>query len=126
MNDEINKRLKALDIEDFIWIIYIGIIIMSFTSNYYERKYFLKKDKKDKEKYRGLNKIIFTILLIVYLYFLKGSIEDFKNLKENDSKKKKQLVTLSLIASLLITISGLIFLAIACVDDNLDVEIAFN
>ena len=43
-----------------------------------------------------------------------------------NSLKKKKLVTLSLIGSLLIAISGVIFLYIAYQDEELDVELAFN
>ena len=124
--DTLNNKLKALNIEDFIWIVYIGIIILSFYSNSLERKYFLTNDKYSKDKYQRITIIIFSILIIVYLYFLKSSIDDMRNLKDNDSPKKKKLVYLSFIASLLIAISGFIYLYIAFVDDNLDVEIAFN
>ena len=123
-SDELNKRLKQLKIEDFIWIIYIGIIILSLYSNSLERNYFLYNDFKSKKKYREILILIFSILVIVYLYFLKDSIDDIKNLRQNDSNRKKTLV--SFIASLLIAISGFIFLFIALVDDNLDIELAFN
>ena len=49
-----------------------------------------------------------------------------KKLRKTDSEQKKRLVTLSFIASLLITISGFIFLYIAIVDVDLNVELAFN
>ena len=125
-NDELNKRLKQLNIEDFIWIIYLGIIALSFYSNNIERKYFISKNSSFKKKYQNINIIIFSILLIVYLYFFKNTIDDLKNLKPNDSEKKKKLVYFSFIGSLFIAISGIIFLYIAFTDKNLDVEIAFN
>lgn len=125
-SDELNKRLKQLKIEDFIWIIYIGIIILSWYSNSLERKYFLYNDKNSKKKYREILILIFSILVVIYLYFLKDSIDDIKNLKPNDPDKKKLLVYLSFIASLLISISGFIFLFIAFTDNSLDIELAFN
>jgi len=125
-NENIEERIKELNIEDFIWTIYIGIIFLSFYSNNIERKYFLSKEKKFKVKYRTINIIIFSILLIVYLYFLNSSINDLKKLKQSDNEAKKKLIYLSFIASLCITISGLIFLYIALKDQNLDVELAFN
>ena len=125
-NDELNKRLKQLNIEDFIWIIYLGIIALSFYSNNIERKYFISKNSSFKKKYQNINIIIFSILLIVYLYFFKNTIDDLKNLKPNDSEKKKKLVYFSFVGSLFIAISGIIFLYIAFTDKNLDVEIAFN
>ena len=124
--NEINNRLKQIKIEDYIWIIYIGIIILSYYSNYLEKKYLLFNNINDKEKYREIIIIIFTILIFIYYYFLKSSFDDINNLKENDSNEKKELVYLSFIGSLLIFISGCIFLYIAFEDNNLDVELAFN
>ena len=125
-NEKLNNKLKELNIEDFIWIIYIGIIFLSWYSNSLERKYFLTNDQESKEKYRGIIIIIFSILIVVYLYFLKSSIDDLRELKPTDSPKKKKLVYLSFIASLLIAISGAIFLYIAISDEDLNVELAFN
>ena len=124
--NDISKRLKELKTEDFIWIIYIGIIFFSWFANSLEKKYFLYNDLDSKEKYREIIIIIFTILIIVYLYFLKESIDDLRNLKPNDTNKKKLLVYLSFIGSLLIAISGVIFLFIAISDESIDVELAFN
>lgn len=125
-NEELTNKLKQLKIEDFIWLIYIGIIIISWYSNSLERKYFLYHDTKSKEKYRNNMIFIFVILVIIYCYFLKDSFNDLKSLKIFDSKKKKDLTYLSFLASLLIVISGLIFLYIAYMDYDIDVELAFN
>ena len=70
--------------------------------------------------------IIFVILVIIYAYFLKDSYDDLKKLKPYDTDKKKRLIILSFIASLLIVISGVIYLFIVISDENIDVEIAFN
>lgn len=124
--EEINEKLKEIKSEDIIWIVLIGIIIISFISNKYERKYYINNDGESKIKYQSLNILISAILVIIYLYFLKGSIDSLKKLKPSDSSKKRNLVTLSFIASLLITISGVIFLYISITDNNLDVELAFD
>ena len=124
--DELNKKLKQLKIEDFIWLISIGIIIMSWYSNNLERKYFINNDLQSRDKYRKTMIIIFSILIIVYLYFLKDSFDDLKNIRLDDSNGKKNLTYLSFIGSLLIAISGIIFLYIAIKDEELNVELAFN
>ena len=126
MSKDIEDKLKELNIEDFIWLIYIGIILMSWYSNSLERKYYTCNDLQAKEKYRDIIIGIFIALLCVYLYFLYSAFNDYKKLKPSDSEKKKRLVTLSLIASLLIVISGTIFLYIAFADKDLNVELAFN
>ena len=124
--EDLSSKLKQLDIEDFIWIVYIGIIILSLYSNVLERNYYLNKDNYCKNRYLKITQIIFSILIVVYLYFLKDSIDSIRNLKNTDSDKKKRLVLLSFIASLLIAISGFIYLYISFVNDDLSVEIAFN
>ena len=124
--EEINEKLKILNTEDYIWLIYIGIIFMSWYSNSLERKYFTENDIESKTKYQKIMVLIFTILIVIHLYFLKESINDIKNLKPWDTPKKKNLVYLSFLGSLLIAISGFIFLYISIVDENLDIELAFN
>lgn len=123
---ELEEKLKQITIEDYIWVVYLLIIFLSWYSNSLERKYYIYKDSSSKEKYRRILIFIFSVLLIVYLYFLKSSINDLNNLKETDSKKKKELITLSFIASFLIAISGIIYLYIALNDNDLTVELAFN
>ena len=124
--EEINEKLKILNTEDYIWLIYIGIIFMGWYSNSLERKYFTENDIESKTKYQKIMVLIFTILIVIYPYFLKESINDIKNLKPWDTPKKKNLVYLSFLGSLLIAISGFIFLYISIVDENLDIELAFN
>ncbi len=120
------ERLKEIKAENNIWVIYIGIIILSWISNSKEKKYILYNDLKSKKEYRELLIIIFTILLLVYYYFFVDSYNSVKGLNESDSAKKKNLTYLSFVGSTLILISGIIFLFIAIVDDNIDTEIAFN
>ena len=70
--------------------------------------------------------IIFTVLIIIYMYFAKSSLDEVRNLKQNDSMDKKRLTYLSFVGSFLNLISGIIFLYIAFQNENLDVELAFN
>ncbi len=124
--NELNKKLKELKAEEIVWIVYIGIIILSFYSNNLERKYFINNDVDSRRKYTNIMIIIFTILLIVYMYFAKTSLDDVIELNKDDSDGKKNLTYLSFLGSLLILISGVIFLYIAIQNENLDVELAFN
>ena len=126
MNATLENKLKQLVAEDRIWLIYIGIIFLSWYANNLERKYFVFKDQKSKHKYRNVMIFIFSVLIIVYFYFFKQSIIDIKNIKPTDSNKKKTLVYLSFYSSLFILVSGLLFLLIALEDEDLSVELAFN
>lgn len=124
--ESLNKKLKQLKIEDFIWIIYIGIIFMSWYANSLEKKYFIYNDLVSREKYRKMMIFIFSILIVIYFYFLKDSYDDVKNINPCESDEIKNLTFLSYIGSLLIFVSGLIFLYIAIKDEELNVELAFN
>lgn len=126
MNAEKLDRLKSIKAENFIWIIYIGIIILSWYANSFEKKFILYDDEFARKNYQELLILIFSILFIVYLYFTVDSYKDLNNNSMNISNKAKNLKELSFIGSLLILISGAIFLYIATVDDNIDTEIAFN
>ncbi len=124
--NELENKLRELKIEDFIWVIYVGIIMLSWYANSLERKYFIYKDINSKDKYREVMIIIFSVLVVVYYYFLKDSYDSIREININDSEEKRNLLYLSFVASLLIFISGLIFLYIAFRDENIDVELAFN
>ena len=95
--NDVSERLEELKIEDFIWLIYIGIIFLSWIANYLERKYFLFDDLESKEKYRTIMIFIFSVLVIVYYYFYKESLSDINKLKEYDTDKKKILTIIYLI-----------------------------
>lgn len=118
--------MKDIKIENYIWIIYIGIIVLSWYANSKEKNYILTKSEKSKKEYQWLMILIFSILLLIYYYFTKDSYDDVLELKPGDSNKKIVLRYASFIGSFLILISGIIFLIIAIVDDNIDTEIAFN
>lgn len=125
MDDDLSK-LKDIKIENYIWIIYIGIIVLSWYANSKEKNYILTKSEKSKKEYQWLMILIFSILLLIYYYFAKDSYDDILKLKPGDSNKRVVLRYASFIGSFLILISGIIFLIIAIVDDNIDTEIAFN
>lgn len=125
MDDKLD-RLREIKIENLVWIIYIGIIILSWYANSKETKFILYDDEKAKKEYQNIMILIFTILVIIYCYFTKDGYDDLKKLNESDSEKKKILHLASFIGSFLVLISGFIFLGIVIVDDEIDTEIAFN
>ena len=125
MEDRLDK-LNDIKIENYIWLIYIFIIILSWYANSKEKNFLINQDEKSRKEYQNLLILIFTILVIIYYYFAKSSYDDIKKLKINDTNKKKLLTYMSFLGSFLVLISGIIFLTIAINDENLDVEIAFN
>lgn len=125
MNDKL-KRLEDIKIENIVWIIYIGIIILSWYANSKEKKYLLYNDLFSKKEYQNLLILIFTILVIIYFYFAKSGYEDILNLTSYDSPKKQMLTKFAFIGSFLILVSGIIYLILAILDDEIEIELAFN
>lgn len=126
MSKETEERLKQIKTENYVWVIYIFLIILCFISNYYEKDYFITNNQISKEKYRNILIFIFSVALLVYTYFLYDSYKDYKNLSIYDNKKKKDFTKYSLIGSILIFIAGAIFLYIAINDQDIEAELAFN
>lgn len=117
MND-LEEMLHELKIEDFIWIIYIFLAIFAIVSNHFERQYNILRNKSDKNTFRTINTIIFTITFFIYIYFVFLS---FKNLKKLDPKSSfKRIITTNanFIASALFLIGGIIFLLISIFGDT--------
>ena len=118
------NRLQQIEFENKIWIIYLIIIGLSYWSNYYEKDYFINNNLNSKNNYKTLNTFIFTMLVLIYAYFEKDALNSFFN--KNKSNIVHNYDTLILIATTLVLISGIIFLYVVLVDNNLDEEIAFN
>ena len=120
MNEDLN-RLKDIKVENYIWIIYIGIIVLSWYANSKEKDFIINKNENSKKEYQALMILIFTILLFIYYYFTIDSYDDVRELTSLDSKKKIVLRYASFVGSFLILISGIIFLIIAILDDPLSI-----
>ncbi len=123
MNDDI---LKTIKIENYIWILYIFIIIICFYANDQEAKYYKYNDLIAKEKYYYANIIVFSLVFIVYLYFFISSLNSISKLDSTSSKEKVFYERLNLLGTSFILIAGFIYLYIAITDTNLETEIAFN
>ena len=117
--------LRTIEIENYIWIIYLVIIFLSFMANKEEVNYFINNDMQSKSNYRKLIIIIFSIVLGIYYYFFVSGYKTYKSLSPYDTESKKFFETINFIANILILISGAIFLFIAIFGEKLETEIAF-
>jgi len=122
-NNDRSKQLKQIDIENIIFIIYYFVITLSIIGNHIEKKYLLYGEEQDKNKYRNLLFIIFGIVFLIYLYY---TIIGYEDLKDITNQEIKRLSELSLLASILVLISGIIYLYIIYKDQDLNVELAFS
>lgn len=117
------ERIKSTKDEDLIFFIYYIIITLSLYANHIEREYLVTKNKEKGEKYRNTLYIIFGTATLVYIYY---TIEGFKELNKSPNEEAKRLNELALLASILVLISGFIYLYIIYKDKDINVEIAFN
>ncbi len=119
----IGVKLRRLNHENLVWVIYFFIIIAALLSNAYE-KYFLETGDYRKQKiFRTLNITIFCVAFFIYLYFVIISYEDVEALKKNSTKKEVLTTHLTLIASLLFLVAGGIALYAEINRDNPDTDI---
>ena len=123
MNDNLKKRLKEIEVEDMVLGIFIVIIILAYTANKIEKNYFIKGLEIDKKKYYYLSIFIFSIVVIINIYFLKISYEDVVTITDDIPDNVKEYAYLTLLASILSLIAGIIILYIAISDTEIDAEI---
>lgn len=96
-------KLKNLDKENIIWLIYIFIFLMAIVSNYYEEKYLFTKNYKSKRIYKKINLAILSIGLLIYFYFVIINYENIRNSKYGSLRE---------FASIMFFIGGAIYLYI--------------
>lgn len=124
MDTEKKLSLKRIDIESFIWIIYIFLIGFNLYSNYLEKLYLKTNQPFCKKKFQNINKVVLTVILLIYIYFVYIAYQDETSLTRYNSNKKKKFYTdLIFIASILFLIGGAISLYVASKSDVIDEEL---
>lgn len=113
-----SETLKEVVIEDYVWYIYIFLVVFALISNHYEKDYLKTHNKADKSIFRTINTEIFIVTFIIYLYFLYINYKHIKRLDSNSSPKQVLLANLGLIAAILFLIGGGISLYISIVGDD--------
>ena len=118
MDTEKKLSLKRIDIESFIWIIYIFLIGFNLYSNYLENLYLKTNQPFYKKKFQNINKAVLTVILLIYIYFVYIAYQDETSLTRYNSNKNKKFYTdLIFIASILFLIGGAISLYVASKSD---------
>ena len=121
MDTEKKLSLKRIDIESFIWIIYIFLIGFNLYSNYLEKLYLKTNQPFYKKKFQNINKTVLIVILLIYIYFVYIAYQDETSLTRYNSNKKKKFYTdLIFIASILFLIGGAISLYVASKSDIID------
>lgn len=125
MDEDKLKTLRKINIESFIWVIYIFLVCFNLYSNYLEKLYLKTNQRFYKQKFRQINKIVLSVILIIYIYFAYLAFKDETTLTryKNANPKKKRLTDLVFIASILFLVGGVISLYVATKSDDFDEEL---
>ena len=110
------KALKELKTEDYIWLISLFSAFLAIISNHYERSYLLTKNKRDQQIFKTINIGLLTTTFFIYLYFLLLSYSRFK---ENSlSLRDFCLKNLNFVAASLFLIGGILYLLSAILNSD--------
>jgi len=116
--DRINRTLRELEIEDWIWIITLFSAIFAIISNYFEKKYVVTKDKNSKNTYKTINVTLLTISFLIYLYFLILSYSRIKEINPTTSFKQARLTNLNFLGAVLFIIAAGISIFVEIYSDD--------
>ena len=126
MIDELEERIRAIRQENFVWIIYLVVIGISYYANKLEIDYFKTNNEESAKWYRYLEILVFSIVTIIYLYFTIKDYMEVMSLSDDGSYNKKKYAYLSLISDVAVLFAAGILLYIAIDDRNIEAEIFFD
>lgn len=92
--------LGRLNLEDYIWVIFIGLSILNIFGDKYQKE-FLKNNDKDSESVA--NKIFLFVLFVsflIYIYFFVRNVNAFN--RAND--EEKELLSIKVFGSILFVV----------------------
>lgn len=103
---KIINELNRLNFEDFLWIIFIAIGIITIYGNYNQKMYIKTKDDYFNKKSNDIFEIALTTSLLIYIYFFTRNYKAYNN----SSKEEKNLYEIKLVGSSLFIIGILCLL----------------
>lgn len=116
-----NEKLKEIQLENKIIIIYYILLTLYLYANKVEIEYLKYNNQEDKDKYRLLLYIVFGSTFLISLYYTITSIQELENYSNEEIQKLKELSTL---ANILIIIASLIILYIIYKDKDIKLEVS--
>ena len=104
-----------------IWYVYIALVPLNIISKEYEEKYNVCNNVSDRKLFRSINIFVLTVVLFIYRFFLIINIK--YNTNSNNDKNRGKLNNLSLFASVIFLIGGIINLYVEINGFNQELEI---
>lgn len=124
MDNELRKRLNDIKIENFVFGVFIILVLLAYYANEREVDYFLNSNEFSKNQYYYIQIIIFFVTVIISIYYFYESYQDVVELRYKEYSKRKEYSYLSFIASGAALVAGIIFLYIAIDDKEIEAEIS--
>ena len=115
--DEVNRSLRNLKIEDFIWFLYFFIVIFALVANRLEENYLYTKNIKEKLTGRYINIILLTVAFFIYLYFAITAKDELKLAMQGTDNKRCRIAFERVVTTTVFLIAG-IFALYTELDDN--------
>lgn len=103
--DIFNNDLERLNFEDFIWVIFIGLILLNIVGDNFQKEFIKTNNKNDESKANNIFLFVLLVTLFIYLYFF---VRNF-NALERASEENKKLFFIKLLGSSFL-IAGIICL----------------
>lgn len=101
---EQDELIKTLTLENYIWVIYIGIAFFNIYADELIKKAIKNNTKDEENKARKIFLGVLIITIIIYIYFLNKNYKDWK--KHYDKEEYK----IRLLGSILVLTGTLCFL----------------
>lgn len=113
MNEYLENKLREIKIEDFVLVIYLIIIIISFYANYLERDSLVNNNQGSKDKYKDLETLVFVIAVLVSVYFVINNYNRVVNYEADINNEPYDALLLLFIVAILALVSSFILLYVS-------------
>lgn len=97
---EFNNEIERLDIENFIWVIFIILSLFSIIGNYDERLFLKEKNYYYKDQANKIFEFSLIVTFFIYLYFFYRNYEAY----ENSSLEMRKLYQVKVMGTLFLII----------------------
>lgn len=94
-NNEIQRTLRELNLEDFLSGIFIILGILSIYGDQIQKKYVITKEYKYQKEANDIFDFILLVTFILYIVFFYRNYRNYKNASEN----RKNLFAIKLLGS---------------------------
>lgn len=93
--DIFNNDFDRLNFEDFIWIIYIGLALLSIFGDKLQKEFLIEADKAKEKESNNIFLFILVVTFFIYLYFFVRNLYDL----EKADSDVKELFSIKLLGS---------------------------